>query len=43
MVDDIHLAFPKVNYIEIGFSDSGSLVRAILNKLIHYILFALEY
>lgn len=41
----IHLAFPKVDYIEIGFSDSESLISSILNapKLILCILFALEY
>ena len=53
MVNDIHLAFPKVNYVEIEFNDSGSLIRAYsgslicvhLNvpKMIHYILFALDY
>lgn len=34
----IHLAYPKVNYVEIGFNDSGSLIRLILCNL-----FALEY
>lgn len=41
----IYLAFPKVNYVEIGVSDSGSLIRSISNapRLILCISFALEY